>query len=206
MTLEHSGDGEGVLVGQRRDPLPPRIQKVQDELLDQYFHWLKREAYCTYGHPLIDMEAVTRQAVAEVFAAWEECRSDIPRHLYEAVIDLSSWYRENLPDPHEGCPVVCEDLAPLFAEQAAAVDAEYAPRHGSLVEALYVADRLPAKRKEVFQARAVFGLGWREASRTLLAREATLRGYEYKAKRDLTKAGVDVRELTEFLAYEMRRG
>ncbi|MFD9908721.1 RNA polymerase sigma factor [Streptomyces sp. NPDC059063] len=190
-----SGDGERLLPGHRRPPLPPHVQRVQDELLDDFFPWLHREAYREFGHPLVHSEWVTRQAVAEVFARWEDYPEQaVRRHLYEAVMDLAAHYRHHLPDPRSTEPV-CQDLAPLFGD--------WAPDGGKALEQV---DDLPEQRKAAFHARAVFGLDWKEAARVLGAREGLLRPNHCKARRALTEAGVDVEELTEFLSKVMRRG
>ncbi|GGS12199.1 hypothetical protein GCM10010252_59440 [Streptomyces aureoverticillatus] len=204
----HSGDGERLLPRHRRPPLPPDVQRVQDKLLDDFFPWFKREAYSEFGHPLVDSEWVTRQAFAEVFARWEDYREDEVRvHLYDAVMDLAADHRHNLPDPRTA-RVVCEDLAPLFGEWAADRDtAARGSRAGRpLVGALVEVDRLPDRRRAAFHARAVFALDWKEAARVLDVHEGHLRTYHCKARRNLTEAGVDVEELTEFLSRVMRRG
>ncbi|MGH4031727.1 RNA polymerase sigma factor [Actinomycetota bacterium Odt1-20B] len=200
-----SGDGERLLPGRRRAPLPPDVQAEQDELLDDFFPWLKREAYREFGHLLVDSERVTLQAVAEVFARWEDYRAEeIRRHLYEAVMDLAADYRDNLPDPRYARPI-CEDLAPIFGTWAGAQEVGGRGGGKALVESLYEVDRLPLRRREAFHARAVFDLDWKEAARVLGVGQGALRTYYCKARRDLMKVGVDVEELTEFLSKVMRR-
>lgn len=203
MTLEPPGDGGKLLPGQRRAPLPPEVQGLQDQLAQDHFQWIKLEAYRAYGHLLVDMEQITLQAFAEAFAAWEECVSHPQQHLFDRVMDVASWYRAHLPDPRTA-KLALEELVVLFGDAAAKEDADTGGP--CLVQALEAVDALPVQRKAAVHAALVFRLEPGEASWALGVRKGSLRAALHRARRDLADRAVDVKNLTEFLDYEMRRG
>ncbi|MEU8580040.1 hypothetical protein ACX9I7_22235 [Streptomyces sp. L500] len=190
--------------------IPSHVQAQQDTLYRQMAPALKNEAFCLYGHPLINLDELMPLAAGRAFAKWSEgaTEREMAVALNEEVMNLVAHRRAFLPDPTT-VKLCWENLAELLKPQAIEAEKDKSITWNgrlSIYESLLRVDTLPGQRKAVFHTRVVFGIEGGEAARLLGKNPSTMRTTLFVTRKALRWAGVDVDNLvSEFFPSCMRK-